>query len=43
MLILECFYADVWLSQAKNVQEFGWMLHLSGKVLELSFHRQQAV
>lgn len=34
------FYADVWLSQAKNVQELGWLLHLSGQVFQLPFHGQ---
>lgn len=37
------FCADVWLSQAKNVQELGWLLHLSGQVLQLPIHRQQAL
>lgn len=36
-------HTDVWLSQAQNVQEFGWLLHLPSKVIQLSFHRQQAV
>lgn len=37
------FHADVWLSQAKNVQEPGRLLHLSGQVLQLPFHWQQAL
>lgn len=37
------FCADVWLSQAKNVQELGWLLHLSGQVLQLPIHGQQAL
>lgn len=43
MLKTELVHTDVRLSQAQNVQEFGWLLHLPGEVVQLSFHRQQAV
>lgn len=38
-----CFHADVWLPQAEDVQEFGWLLHLPRKVFQLPFHGQQTV
>lgn len=41
--IFVILHADVWLSQAQNVPEFGRMLHLPCKVVQLSFHRQQEV